>query len=316
PSVNDFHNLKINNMTYWEVHDKIYNLIFCYEQNEVEGDTSWSIYVVTSNYLYLYEKTEKGFINAEIPPQNLHDPLLIWKKIPQNLQKVFDDALDNELGPSFHHGYPVDIVEACVVTPYGFVVSTCQAYQENDKSGSSIGVIEPQRTSGTFSAIVYDKDSKIAFYKDGICKNFTSKIYRKDFGVDAAFYIFANNNRTLYPNKFSISPEYFKKANLPENTLGKTTGLTHGKLVPIINVISIGISNESIEFGKKQRKISSYSNITGKKSVDREGKALGILHAAWLTEHSRYAIASPYFAVFEALNIDSPNLTNAKETSN
>ncbi|CAG8450836.1 12152_t:CDS:2 [Racocetra fulgida] len=502
PNGNDFHNLKINNMTYWKVCDKIYNLIFCYEQEEDE---------VTSNYLYLHEKTEvtggqvicfiseeKGFINAKIPPQSPNDPLPTWKKIPQDLQKIFDLALDSELRPSFceahYHlvgmsigykrtkgklsedpaiilyvrqkrilrrgctlfpgeilGYSVDIVEACVATPYGFGVSTCQAYQKNVKLGLSIGVIEPQRTSGTLGAIVYDKDSKLsillcehicrfsnlyagtgtiinqpshkdldnlkqsfvelsteneaykqisekmyvqinedklnsalAHYKNGMCENFTSKIYGKDFGIDAAFCIFANDNRTLCPNKFSISPEFFKKANLPENTclngfytyemfddideldvfkVGRTTGLTYGKLVPIINAISIGISNKSVKFAKKQIETPSHSNITDKKSfigymkaslfqeikekrqqcyptvwfdrqlafsfrpgdfepgdsgtsiVDREGKALGILHAAWLTENSRYAIASPYFAVFEALNIDPPNLANAEETS-
>ncbi|CAG8771461.1 9962_t:CDS:1 [Dentiscutata erythropus] len=439
---------------------------------------------------------EKGFINAEIPPQSPNLPT--WKKIPQKLQKVFDDALDNELGLSFREahynlvgmstgykrtkgkfnedpaiilyvrqkgilrrgctlfpdeirGYPVDIVEACVATPYGSGVSTCQAYQKDVKLGSSIGVTVPQRTSGTLGAVVYDKDSKIgilscehvcrfsswfaetdviinqpshedldklkqsfidlaseneaykkisenmytqidedkrnstlAYYKHGIRNNFTSEMHRKKFGVDAAFCIFANDNRALCPNKFSISSEYFKKANLPENTclngfytyemfddidelkifkVGKTTGLTLGKLVPCINAISVGI-NESIKFAKKQGEIPSSSNITdknnfirymkaslvqeikekrqqcyptvwfdrqlvfsfrpgdfepgdsGASAVDQEGKALGILHAAWITEYSRFAIASPYFAVFEALSVDPSNLANAEEASN
>jgi len=37
---------------------------------------------------------------------------------------------------------------------------------------------------------------------------------------------------------------------------------------------------------------------SGASVVDKEGKALGILHVAWMTEDLRYAIASPYFAVF------------------
>ena len=42
---------------------------------------------------------------------------------------------------------------------------------------------------------------------------------------------------------------------------------------------------------------------SGASVVNQEGKALGILHAAWITENSSYAIAPPYFAAFEALNV-------------
>lgn len=41
----------------------------------------------------------------------------------------------------------------------------------------------------------------------------------------------------------------------------------------------------------------------GTSVVDKEGKAPGILHTVWMTEDLRYAIASPYFSVLEALNV-------------
>ncbi|CAG8645819.1 1236_t:CDS:1 [Paraglomus brasilianum] len=471
-------------------------------QNLKEDDATWRIYVVTRNLLRQCEKTEKigdqvinfiaveeGFVSAEIPPQNPHDSLPTWKKTPKKLQKAFDEALDNELGPSFRkmhynlvgmstgykrthgkftevpaiilyvcqkgilrrgcvkfpdeiRGYPTDIVEACVATPYGFgaSASACQSYQENVMLGSSIGIIEPQRTSGTLSAVVYDKNSKqtgilscehvcrfsnssagkgviiyqpshkdldnskkafvemarvnqtymkiseemcnkieedkkksaLACYERGIRDNFFSKIHKKYFGIDAAFCISSNINRTLLcPNKFSISPKDFKKEKLSEDTylndfyefeefddvvdidvfkVGKATGLTFGKLVPIYSAVSIDLRNKNIEYAKKQGEIPSYSNVdkrifigymktplvekinemrqqcyptvwfdrqlifkfkpgdfvpgdSGASVVNKEGKALGILHAAWITENSSYAIASPYFAVFEALDV-------------
>ncbi|CAG8449338.1 2805_t:CDS:1 [Acaulospora morrowiae] len=47
---------------------------------------------------------------------------------------------------------------------------------------------------------------------------------------------------------------------------------------------------------------------SGASVVDKKGNALGILHASWMTENYRdhrysYAIASPYFAIFEALEV-------------
>ncbi|CAI2177988.1 847_t:CDS:2 [Funneliformis geosporum] len=337
-------------------------------------------------------------------------------------------------------GYPTDIVEACVATPYGFGASACQSYQENVMLGSSIGIIESQGTSGTLSAVVYDKISRqigilscehvcrfsnsstgkgviiyqpshkdldnlkesfvemarvnktyikiseemcnkieedkkisaLACYERGIRDNFFSKIHEKYFGIDAAFCISSNINRKLCPNKFSISPEDFKKEQLSEDTclndfyefeefddvfdidvfkVGKATGLTFGKLVPIYSAVSIDLRNNNIEYAKKQGEIHPYSNDvdkgifigymktplvekinvmrqqcyptvwfdrqlifefkpgdfvpgdSGASVVNKEGKALGILHAAWITENSSYAIASPYFAVFEALDV-------------
>ncbi|PKY49939.1 hypothetical protein RhiirA4_466122 [Rhizophagus irregularis] len=310
--------------------DNIVNIFW--GQNLKEDDTTWRIYVVTRNLLRQSVKTEK-----------IGD-------------QAFDEALDNELGPSFRkmhynlvgmstgykrtqgkftevpaitlyvrqkgilrrgcvefpdeiRGYPTDIVEACVATPYGL------------------------GTSGTFSAVIYDKNSRqieemcnkieedkkksaLACYECGIRGNFFSKIHEKYFGIDAAFCIFSNINRTLCPNKFSISPEDFKKEKLSEDIylndfyefkefddvvdidvfkVEKATGLTFGKLVPVYSAISIDLRNKNIEYAKKQGKIPSYND-------DKE-RLLGILHAAWITENSNYAIASPYFAVFEALDV-------------
>ncbi|CAG8713892.1 18916_t:CDS:2, partial [Racocetra persica] len=432
-------------------------------------ETTWSIYVVIRNFIC--EKTEvEAFddaLNNELGPAFREEHYNLvgmstgyrrtkhkFSEDPAILLYVRQKGILRRGCPVFPaeiRGYPVDIVEACVATPCGIGVSTCQAYQKDVMLGSSIGITEPQRTSGTLGAVAYDKDSKLgiiscehvcrfsnlcpgtniminqpshedldklkksfvelanvdnaykkisedtcaqidktkrdsalAYYKHGIRNNFTSKIHQKDFGIDAAFCIFANSDRTLCPNKFSIFPEQFKQAKLPENTclsgfytyemfddidefdvfkVGKTTGLTRGKLVPIINAISIEVTNESIEFAKTQGEIPPFSKITDKTSfigymkasliqeinkkrqqcyptvwldrqlvfcfrpgdfelgdsgasvIDQEGKALGILHAAWITAHFTYAIASPYFAVFEALNVDPPNLADAEETS-
>ncbi|RHZ76413.1 hypothetical protein Glove_198g59 [Diversispora epigaea] len=479
-------------------------------QNILTGDTSWSIYVVTRNFPYKNEKIEivgnqviqfiseeKGFIGAEIPPQGPYDPLPTRKKVPQDLQKTFDEALNYELGTSFREmhynlvgmstgykrtqgkftdepaiklyvrqkgilrrgcslfpdkirGYPVDVVEACVATPYGLGKIQCQTYHNNVKLGSSIGVIEPQRTSGSLSAVVYDKKSKrigiltcehvckfsesssgtnviihqpshedldeqkqlflfmteneealekniynmfnkirqcsaLACYDRGMQKNFFSKVHQKDFGIDVAFCIFTYKNRTLcLNNQFAVSPDYFKEVNLPENggclngyytyemfdeidgeievfKVGKTTGLSCGKMVPITAAISIDLSNKSIKFakGEDQGEIPPSSNITKKKCfigymktpliqelykirqqcyptvwfdrqlvfyfryedfkpgdsgasvLDVKGKALGILHSKWLTAEFSYVIASPYFAVLEALNVDFEKISNS-----
>jgi hypothetical protein len=336
-------------------------------------------------------------------------------------------------------GYPVDVVEACVATPYGFGAARCIDYQENVKLGSSIGVLEPHRTSGTLSAVVHDKDSKqigilscehvcrssesspgtgviiyqpshkdiderkqlfidlanddkkykessemncstieenrqnsaLACYERGMRRNFPSKALQKDFGVDVAFCIFTSKNRTLCSSEFSVYPEVFKKAKLSENTclngfykyeefdnideievfkVGRETGLSCGKLVPVFTSVSIDLTNKSIKsaesFGEIPQTSSTkftdkeyfigymkspiYENRqkcyptvwfdrqlvfhfrpgdfecgdSGASVVDQKGKALGILHSSWLTAFHRYAIASPYFAVFEALNVD------------
>uniref|UniRef100_U9TX52 Uncharacterized protein n=3 Tax=Rhizophagus irregularis TaxID=588596 RepID=U9TX52_RHIID len=255
-------------------------------------------------------------------PKFHHKTTANLKEDPKKLQKAFDEALGNELGPSFRkmhynlvgmstegnsalwmcripdeiRGYPTDIVEACVATPYGFGASACQSYQENVMLGSSIGIIESQGTSGTFSAVIYEemcnkieedkKKSALACYECGIRGNFFSKINEKYFGIDAAFCIFSNINRTLCPNKFSISPEDFKKEKLSEDIylndfyefkefddvvdidvfkVGKATGLTFGKLVPIYSAISIDLRNKNVEYAKKQGKIPSYNDDVDKR---------------------------------------------------
>ncbi|RIA94978.1 hypothetical protein C1645_817351, partial [Glomus cerebriforme] len=43
---------------------------------------------------------------------------------------------------------------------------------------------------------------------------------------------------------------------------------------------------------------------SGASVVDEKGRALGILHAKWITPYQTYGIASPYFAVLEALNVN------------
>jgi hypothetical protein len=62
--------------------------------------------------------------------------------------------------PDEIRGYLVDVVEACVATPYGYGVTSCQAYQKDVRLGSSIGIIESQGMSGTLSTVVHDKKSE------------------------------------------------------------------------------------------------------------------------------------------------------------
>jgi hypothetical protein len=42
---------------------------------------------------------------------------------------------------------------------------------------------------------------------------------------------------------------------------------------------------------------------SGASIIDEKGKALGILHAKWITPYQTYGIASPYFAILEALDV-------------
>ena len=213
------------------------------------------------------------------------------------------------------------------------------------------------------------QNSALACYERGMRRNFPSKALQKDFGVDVAFCIFTSKNRTLCSSEFSVYPEDFKKAKLSENTclngfykyeefdnideievfkVGRETGLSCGKLVPVITSVSIDLTNESIKSAESFGEIPQTSSTTdkgcfigymkspiyenrqkcyptvwfdrqlvfyfrpgdfecgdsGASVVDQKGKALGILHSSWLTAFHRYAIASPYFAVFEALNVD------------
>ncbi|CAB5303263.1 unnamed protein product [Rhizophagus irregularis] len=172
---------------------------------------------------------------------------------------------------------------------YGFGVGVCQVYQKDFELGSSIGIFESEGTSGTLSAVVRDKISdqigilpcehvckfnesstgtSIIIHQPShkdldnlivgiasknkavICETTTTP---KHTGIDAAYCTFTNTNRTLRPNKCSVLPEEFKKANLPGNTcingfykceefdneVGRATGLTLGKLLPIGVAVSI-----------------------------------------------------------------------------
>ncbi|PKC02182.1 hypothetical protein RhiirA5_364339, partial [Rhizophagus irregularis] len=42
---------------------------------------------------------------------------------------------------------------------------------------------------------------------------------------------------------------------------------------------------------------------SGASVLDEAGKALGILHAKWITPYQIYGIASPYFAILKALDV-------------
>ncbi|RHZ81490.1 hypothetical protein Glove_120g179 [Diversispora epigaea] len=90
--------------------------------------------------------------------------------------------------------------------------------------------------------------------------------------------------------------------------VGRITGLSCGKLILIRSVISIDLTNKSIEFLEENGKIPPSifkfkPGDSGASVLDLNGKALGILYAEWIAAEYRYAIASPYFAVFEALKI-------------
>ncbi|CAI2197279.1 7035_t:CDS:2, partial [Funneliformis geosporum] len=172
---------------------------------------------------------------------------MILEKGPQDLQKAFDEALNNELGPSFHkriiiwsgcgglfpkeiRGYSVDVVEACVATPYGFSASYCKVYQEN---------------------VMLSVGCAASFLQDA----------SKDFGVDAAFCDFTNK------------VVHYVQMNMQFLHIGRTTGLSYGKLVPIDSAICVDIKDlRDLDFTNERTYI--------------------------------YAISSPYFAVFEALDVE------------
>ncbi|PKK40852.1 hypothetical protein RhiirC2_805253, partial [Rhizophagus irregularis] len=116
------------------------------------------------------------------------------------------------------------------------------------------------------------RDSTLATYVKGMRKNFYSKIHKKEFGVDAGFCVFDNENRKLYSKNFSIPSSYFENARLStclEGTytycelknfnynknrvfkIGRTTGLTLGQLLPTDQAIACNLTNESIKNAKK-----------------------------------------------------------------
>jgi hypothetical protein len=221
--------------------------------------------------------------------------------------------------------------------------------------------------------IAEKRDSTLATYIRGMRKNFLSNVDNKYYGVDAGFCIFSNKNRMLCSKEFPIFSNYFTNNGLPiclegvytrqdfKNfnydtrvfKVGRTTGLTIGKLLPTNQAIAFSLTNESIKIAKKlemEKNIPIYSNEeqkvfigymksrldseicqnrkkcfpikwfdrqlafqfesgefehgdSGASIIDERGKALGILHAKWITSYQTYGIASPYFAVLEALNV-------------
>ncbi|RGB42644.1 hypothetical protein C1646_750687 [Rhizophagus diaphanus] len=100
----------------------------------------------------------------------------------------------------------------------------------------------------------------------------------KHTDIDAAYCTFTKTNRTLCPNKCSVLPEEFKKQTFLEHLyklimtlmieifkVGRATGLTLGKLLPIGVSVSINLTNESIKFAKEQDKILPVLTTMAKK---------------------------------------------------
>jgi hypothetical protein len=224
----DWFNTEVRNSIFWSdalearlcdlyMKDDVVDIFWGRPIEEHPGSTTWNVYVVTRGLHNSYAKIEKitdnqviNFIAEEEELISFDDPLPNSMKVPQDLEKNFDIALDNELGLSFREkhynlvgmgtgykrtkgqlteipaiilyvrqkgilrrgcdgifpkeicGFPVDVVEACVATPCAsFDADYCRRYQGDVKLGSSIGIgsKETQNTTGTLSAIAYEKSS-------------------------------------------------------------------------------------------------------------------------------------------------------------
>ncbi|RHZ79844.1 hypothetical protein Glove_140g20 [Diversispora epigaea] len=222
----------------------------------------------------------------------------------------------------------------------------------------------------------------IGVYETGVRKNIFLEQYNKIFGIDAAFCVFNNKNRKLYSKEFpfpifsndikqvefsdeiSLNGFYtYDELNSFDDSnrvfkVGRTTGLTFGKLLPGYFSIAVQLRTQRIEYAKKTGKIippyneesqgifigymkshldseilrrrrecypiiwfdrqlafrfksSEFgSGDSGASIIDENGKALGILHSKFENNLFSFCIASPYFAVFDALNVEiflSPN---------
>ncbi|GBB96774.1 hypothetical protein RclHR1_02830010 [Rhizophagus clarus] len=218
------------------------------------------------------------------------------------------------------------------------------------------------------------RNSTLATYVKGMRENFRSKMDNKNYGIDAGFCVFDNENRKLSSKNFPIPSNNFINAGLStclEGTytyhelrnfdynnnkifkVGRTTGLTLGKLLPTDQAIAYSLTNESIKNAKKltmEKHIPCYSNAdqeifigymksqldseicqkrkkcypikwfdrqlafqfepgefecgdSGASILDKQGKALGILHAKLRIPNQTFGIASPYFAILEALDV-------------
>jgi hypothetical protein len=221
--------------------------------------------------------------------------------------------------------------------------------------------------------IAESRNSTFATYVKGMRRNFLSEVDNKIYGIDAGFCVFDNENRKLSSKSFPIPSKYFKNAGLStflEGTytfcelknfdynnkvfkVGRTTGLTLGRLLPTDQAIACGLTNKSIKNAKKlamEKHIPCYNNEdqgifigymksrvdseicqrrkkcypikwfdrqlafqfesgefecgdSGASIIDEKGKALGILHAKLKTPNQTFGIASPYFAILEALDV-------------
>ncbi|UZO27634.1 uncharacterized protein OCT59_019824 [Rhizophagus irregularis] len=81
-------------------------------EDHLVGSTNWNIYVITRGLYCPYARTEIiaddqviHFIAEETGFATSSDPLPSSIKIPQNLKKFFDEALDNELGLLFREAH-------------------------------------------------------------------------------------------------------------------------------------------------------------------------------------------------------------------
>ena len=84
-------------------------------EEHLAGSTTWQIYVIT-HHSYTKEEImndqvihfmgeETGFSSAASAEIHSDGQSASWKKIPRDLQVAFDDALENELGPSFRSAH-------------------------------------------------------------------------------------------------------------------------------------------------------------------------------------------------------------------
>lgn len=211
-------------------------------------------------------------------------------------------------------------------------------------------------------------------------ENYFSTLDNCYYGIDAAFCTFTNENRTLNPTRFSIDDSHFETVNIPADTclkgiytkdelrnidnikvfkVGRTTGISAGKLIPGSSTVAIEMRDVSIKFANEvvdkeseiqipkplsftiehcdhfigYMKSPLIDEIRGKRRLcfpikwfdrqllfhirngdfrvgdsgssllDKNGYALGLLHAMWQTDGGVYGIASPYFAIMEALKL-------------
>lgn len=222
-------------------------------------------------------------------------------------------------------------------------------------------------------------ETKFVSYVTGFRENKRSAMDQKNYGVDAAFASFVDDNRRLRPTQFSIPATYFGDIGLAEEIrlrgyysledlknldregtkifkVGRTTGLTAAHLASMDATVAteiprmilkqayseletnpganseavlsddqdifIGYMKSSLDSLRDERQkcfpicwfdrqiVVSFKSgdfepgDSGASVIDENGIVLGILHAQWNRRYSHYAIASPFFAVQEALGVN------------